>query len=390
MKRRLLSLLFLVAAGVISLVSVALAEDPIPLTEPLHAYYTYGQLSGATNEQALRSSAAATTIPMWSYSVHASRDGSTRTGVMVGRSPFFHGARTTNIPTFIVPVKVHMPDGGVFDPGVADATCLSSKVPTTVYQNSPLFQTSDYFMDGSDMGTAQYIDAYQRANFFLENVSATGDRYHTVLSPVTVLAEQTFNVPANKGGTFTTGGCGNLGIMDVATFDAFVQGTLIPFVTAHGGGPTSFPIIHLYNVVMAAPFVPGTANNCCILGFHNAFGFPAQTYSIGDMDSTGAFSGVKDIAAPSHEIGEWMDDPLGNNFVPLWGHIGQQSGCQNNLENGDPLSGTLFPAVTLSSFTYHMQELAFFSWFMGTPSTGVDSDFSNNETFEADAGAICF
>jgi hypothetical protein len=393
MKRTVISLFFL-AAGLVTLTTSAAAQNvkPTPLTQPVHAYYAYGQLSGVTTEQALRNSAGATTIPLWSYSVASTRDSSTRAGVMVGRSPFFHGARTTNVPIFIVPLKVHLPDGGVFDPGVADATCLSSKVPTTVFQNSPLFQqVTDYFMNGTDVGAAQYIDAFQRANFFNENVSVTGGRYHTVLSPVTVLAEQTFTVPAGKGGTFTNGGCGMLGVVDISTFDAFVQGTLVPFVAAHGGGPTSLPYIHLYNVVMANPFVagPGGPGPCCILGYHSSFSSPVQTYSVGDMDSTGGFGGTSDISAPSHELGEWMDDPLGTNPTPLWGHIGQVSGCQNNLEVGDPLSGTLFPSVTLSSFTYHMQELAFFSWFYGTPSTGADSDFSNNETFEADAGGVC-
>jgi hypothetical protein len=385
MKRPAISLLFFLAAGLVSLATPVAAQQAIPITEPLHGYYTYGQLRGVTTEEAIRSGSASTSIPMWAYSVTASRDGSTRTGVMVGRSPFFHGARTTNIPAFIVPLKVHLPDGGVFDPSVADPTCLSSKVPTTVFGNSPLFQATDFIMDGTDMGTTQYIDAFQRANFFSEVVSATGTRYHTALS-TTTLAEQTFNVPTNKGGTFSAGHCGNLGIMDLATFDSFVQGTLVPFVAAHGGGPTSLPIILLYNVVIANPFVPTTSANCCILGYHQAFGSPVQTYSVGDFDSqNGTFAGTSDISAPSHEIGEWMNDPLGTNFVPLWGNIGQVSGCQNNLEVGDPLSGTLFPSVTLSGFTYHVQELAFFSWFMGGPSIGLDGDFSNNDAFTTEA-----
>jgi len=385
MKRIVWSLLFLLAAVLITLRSLALAQNATPLTQPLHGYYTYGQLKGVTTQEALSGAAAATTIPMWSYAFTASRDGSVRTGVMVGRSPFFHGARTTAIPAFIVPVKVHMPDGGVFDPSVTDSTCLGGKVPATVFQNSPLFQTTDFMMNGTDMGTAQYIDAFQRANFFTKNASVTGNRFHTMLT-TTTLAEQTFTVPSGKGGSFSVGGCEHLGIMDLATFDAFVQGTLVPFVAAHGGGPTSLPIILLYNVVIAAPFVTGTTDNCCILGYHSVFSTPAvQTYSVGEFDSVGVFSNVSDVAAPSHEIGEWMNDPLGNNFVPLWGNIGQVSGCQNNLEVGDPLSGTLFPSVTLNSFTYHMQELAFFSWFMGTPSLGVGGDFSNNGTFKGDA-----
>jgi hypothetical protein len=85
-----------------------------------------------------------------------------------------------------------------------------------------------------------------------------------------------------------------------------------------------------------------------------------------------------------------MDDPFGNNPVPAWGHIGQQPGCQGNLEVGDPLTGTNIPDVTMpNGFSYHLQELVFFSWFYGAPSTAVNGWFSDNNTFTSDAGPPC-
>jgi hypothetical protein len=90
----------------------------------------------------------------------------------------------------------------------------------------------------------------------------------------------------------------------------------------------------------------------------------------------------------THEIGEWMDDPLVdgvNNNTKPWGHIGQVTGCQANLEVGDPLSGTLQP-TSLGGTTWHPQELAFFSWFYHqNPSLGVNGWFSSNGTFTRDA-----
>jgi hypothetical protein len=125
------------------------------------------------------------------------------------------------------------------------------------------------------------------------------------------------------------------------------------------------------------------------LGYHGSQGSPVQTFSVSDYESTGLFAPGEDISALSHEIGEWMDDPLGNNGVPAWGHIGQQSGTQCNLEVGDPLSGTQFPSVSLGGMTYHPQELAMFSWFMGAPSIATATDdFSNNDTFTTDAGTV--
>jgi hypothetical protein len=385
MKRTVLSLLFFVAAG-LTAVSPVRAQAPLPFAQPVHPYYAYGALEGATSDEAVSASIAATTVPMGPYTVVSTRGGGTFQGVVVGRSPFFHGNRTTNVPTFIVPVKIHMPDGGVFDPSVTDSTCLGGKVPTTVTQNSPIFQSAPFTMNGENEGTTQYIDAFQRAEFS-QLVSATG-RYHLKLSPVTTLSEQTFNVPANEGGTFTIGGCENLGIMDITTWDNFVQGTLIPFVAAHGGGTTSFPLFLLYNVGMSQ-FKSGAPQFCCILGYHSSFmpGGNVQTYGVGDFDSQAKFQGTADISALSHEVGEWANDPTGNNETPLWGNIGQVSGCQNNLEVGDPLSGTLFPTVALNSFNYHPQELAFFSWFFASPSLGSGGDFSNHGAFVTDAPA---
>ena len=392
MKRTLLSLLFFLAAGLGTLTSTALAQDGIPLNQPLHGYYTYGQLQGVTTEEAIRGAAAATTIPLGPYTVTSSRDDNTYSGVLVGRSPFFHGARTTTIPAFIVPIKIKTSDGHVFDPSVADSTCLSSKVPLTVFQNSPLFKSVAFTMNGVSVGTTQYADAFERAEFW-QSVSVTGNRFHTMLSSSpTILPEQTLTLTASQSDDFAGGFCsGHLGIIDFNTFDSFVQNTIVPLVTSNGGGPTSFPMILLYNVVIDPSFDQNNPlNGCCILGYHKEFSNPVQTYGIMDFDTTGAFnqpgSTTADISVSSHEINEWVNDPLGNNPTPSWGNIGQVGGCQPNFEVGDPLSGTLIPNVTLNSFTYHMQELAFFSWFYGAPSIGTgSSDFSNNGTFKGDA-----
>jgi hypothetical protein len=129
---------------------------------------------------------------------------------------------------------------------------------------------------------------------------------------------------------------------------------------------------------------PPLVNQCCILGFHGAAGSPVQTYSPMDWDTSGLFSGTGDGSVSSHEIGEWMDDPLGTNATPAWGNVGQVSGCQTNLEVGDPLSGKLMPAYTLGGKAFHMQELGFFSWYFnkaGVASTGTGGKFSSNGTF---------
>jgi hypothetical protein len=89
-------------------------------------------------------------------------------------------------------------------------------------------------------------------------------------------------------------------------------------------------------------------------------------------------------------MGELVNDPYGDNQVPPWGHAGQQPGCQENLEVGDPLTGTPMPPVTMpNGYTYDLQELVFFSWFFGGQSIGVNGWYSNNGTFLTDAGPDC-
>jgi len=347
---------------------------------------------GVSSGMAASAQAASTTIPLWDYSVVSPVDGNTYSGQMVGRSPFFHGARTTNVPTVVVPLIFNMPDGGVFDPTV-NHTCAPAGVPLTLLQQSPILNPFDFKWGGTDIGSGQYIDDFQRANFW-SNVSLTGTRYHTTLGPVTTTAPITINVPSGDGTTYnaaTYGGCGKIGVINYNWFVPYVEGTIIPSTLAGVAKPTNFPLLLMYNVVEAI----GSANingNCCVLGFHDAIGTPMQTFTPFDFDTSGIFGGaVSDTSVLAHEVGEWMDDPDGSNPTPAWGHTGQVSGCQNNLEVGDPLSGSLLPAVTMpNGVGYHLQELAFFSWFFRqNPSLGIDGWYSNNDTFKSGAGSVC-
>ena len=413
MKRTVWSLLLFVAVGVVTLALHAFAQDTSQMPQPpLNGYYTYGKLKGVTIDEAMRGAAAATSVPMWGYSTVASRDSNSYSGVMIGRSPFFHGARTTNIPVVIIPVKFTMTDAdkgaSVFDPTATDATCSPHGSALTVFQASPILVASNFtmpFSGGVNVGSGQYIDEFQRANFW-SNLSPTGNRYHTTLSPVTVAPTQSVTVPTGHGkgylaSDFGGGFCGSLGGLDGSWWDPviFVGGsggeaqTLITNLTTAGTiKPTQFPIFLFYNVIMNATGESACGSGCA-LGYHNSENFPTQTYGVADWDTTKLFTGgggtTGNSSVMSHEVGEWMDDPLGTNPVPSFGHIGQVSGCQNNLEVGDALSGTVVPPVTLSGMAYDLQELAFFSWFYGAPSIAVDSTFSNNGTFSSDAGAIC-
>ena len=357
---------------------------------PFKRMFTHGRLkdADARMEEILGLSATATTLPFWNYSVVDPVDTNTYKGVMVGRSPFFHGHRATSTRVILIPVKLTFMNGGLtFDPTTNDGCSPLGTTPVmSLVQNSPIFQNSPYTMNGVNVGTTQYVDAFERANFWSD---VSGTPYQTLLGSVTTLSAVSVTVPTASGST-AAGLCGNYGVIDINWWDPALNGgtgdgeagVILASVAAQGVGPTVLPIFVFDSVFMYI----GTTANCCILGYHNAFftgggAGPVQTYSVVSWDDSLVFDG--DISVTSHEVAEWMDDPLGTNPTPLWGMIGQVTGCQNNLEVGDPLSGTLFTPVTLAGFAYNPQELAFFSWFYGqSPSLGAGGDYSNNISFK--------
>ncbi len=376
---------------------------------PLHGYFRAlplhgsGNLSGASSAAEL-AAAAVSSVPLWNYTQIASRDRKTYKGMMVGRSPFFHGARTTNINAILVPVKITFKSGGmVFDPDQTDATCLpnGTVTATSLTQGSPILMRANFRMNGVDEEDTQYFDAFQRANFF-DAVNPTGDSYHTLLN-LTDTVSATVSIAASSGKVFSAdslGSCAPVGVMNVNTFQNIVEKTLIPGLAAQGVGPTNVPIFLLYNVVMSeGPPKGNPPTNCCILGYHSAVQKSSriQLYAVADYDSSQAFEGSPpsglNSAILSHEIAELHDDPLGTNATPAWGNgVGQlpPGVCQKNLEVADPLSGTFLPEVTMpNGITYDLQELAFYSWFFGAPSIGAGGLFSDNGSFTTDAGAIC-
>ena len=353
---------------------------------------------------------AISSLATFSYTVTSSRDGNTYTGAMVGQNPFGSGFAPTTITTPVIPliittnaVATSVNNAGfittkkgvtTFNPTIADTSCLSAPndVPVTLFQQSPIFQSAKFKFGHTLVGATQYVDAFQRGNFWQ---SVGGTNYHTLLNPVlfnpisinVASADDGLSLPPSAlGGT----GCGPLGILTFSGLKSLITGTIIPQLQAQGVDTSQFPVFLLYNVVMSGSKATDL-NQCCVLGFHGATGTPVQTYSPIDFDTTGLFGpGIHDTSIAGHEVGEWMDDPFGNNPVPAWGHVGQQGGCQGNLEVGDPLTGNNVPTVQgANGFAYHLQELAFFSWFYGAPSIAVNDWFSDNNTFNTDAGPVC-
>ncbi len=368
------------------------------------------QMFTAAASLATQGSSTSATLPLWFYNVTSARDHNGYFGIMVGNDPF-HGGGRAEVSTYIVPLIIKTNTVGVaynaltgaittapgvttFDPTSPDDACLSAPndVATTLFRESPIFDNASFSFGGEHVGHTQYLDAFQRANFW--NVLADRSNYHVLLSPIQTLAPVTINVPSPFGTTRPLAStaktpCGPQGIVDINWLDFYLSAVVLPSLAQQGVNSGSLPVFQLYNVVEASPVT--NLFTCCILGYHGANGPPIQTYAVADFDTARFYgAGLQDTGILSHEIGEWMNDPFGFNPTPLWGHTGQVGGCQNNLEVGDPLTQFLAPSIKMpNGFTYHLQEMAFYSWFLGGPSTGIHGWYSNNASFTRDAGPPC-
>jgi hypothetical protein len=357
-----------------ALPAAASAGPHIGKIRPGHALYDVGVHARITAAQAR----AGTTVPEYTASVKVGTK--TFTYKIVGKNPAIKVTNpSTTVKAEIVPLIMKFSNGDTWNPTKADS-CDSGASPLARTQNSPIVKTQAWKFGATSIGTAQYVDAFQRAEFWkFAKPTGINPGFHVKLS-FTTLPAVTVNVPNADAAEGTTG-CGNglLGAAEINWLDNHLQTVVIPSLASKGVGTTTFPVFLLHNFV---EYVNTTAN-CCVLGYHNTFNTSAgaQTYGLAMYDNSGDFTGSKDISALSHEVGEWQNDPNTVNPTPSWGNIGQVSGCQANLEVGDPLSGTVF-ADSLNGFTYHPQEMAFFSWFYHqSPSLGVNGWYSNKGTF---------
>jgi hypothetical protein len=337
----------------------------------------------------------------FSVTASAALGSGTYTGTILGRSPLNRGKTTTTIPTQLIPLVITINDGTrtiTYDPTAPD-TCVPGNLTTvSVVTGSPVFTNNPWTMNGVAIGNTQYIDAFQRAQFWSQ---VQGTPYHLVLNQ-SVLGEQALSFSPGNGTNYlgtVNGFCGNIGVVNTTALDNLIQ-ALITGPLASMVNTGTFPVFLTKNVVSNPAGV--TANPpCCVLGYHSSLFVVSnlQIYSIFSIDSTGVFGGGY-TGTLSHEMAEAVNDPdtfvPGINLTPSWGNIGQVQGmCQANLEVGDPLSPGNppndptkdFVVVGGNGLTYDVQELAYYSWFFGATPLGVGAGglYSNNGTFHLSA-----
>ena len=305
---------------------------------------------------------------MSTYSIVATKDNKTYTGTMVGTSPFGPMSGSV-IDAVVVPLIVKL-GSNTFDPTLPDP-CDSYVPAMTRFKQSPLTQNvPNLAFNGINVGSTQYINGFRRAEFWGALPGGTKNAAYQNTINFTYANAVTYSTTA-KYAIVTGPFCGGqMGLISNTQLAYDMKNTILPALTSAG-------------VVSSSKFVmkyDPASTTCCILGYHGAVGTPVQTYAVADWDTTSSFTKTvagktfltaADASVASHEIAEWMDDPLVTNQTPPWGHAGQVPAgtCQTNWEAGDPLSGPLMPAITMSGYPYHMQELAYFSFFFNSSST---------------------
>jgi hypothetical protein len=293
---------------------------------------------------------------------------------MVGADPSIAGSGETDVPVVIIPLRLNFASTGD-SIGPSDTACVDAIPVLNRVVNSPLFTNVTWIEGGINVGVTQFTDGFQRANFW-NYVTTINPGYSVRLAPIAVTPEAILNVPANQG-TDTTGVCGGhpIGGVNISYIDAAVR-TLISNLNIP---PTTFTLVVTYNAVELL------GGGGLFVGYHTAVSNPngTWTYAVGSYtDPTILGLAVNDITVLSHELGEWMDDPFGNNMVPQWGNVGQVQGCQNTLEVGDPLSGRNSIVFMADGTTYMVQDLAFLVWFARqNPSLAVNGWYTTRAIY---------
>jgi hypothetical protein len=224
----------------------------------------------------------AASLPSWNGSF--TYGGTNYTYNMVGSAPSTN--TSTTITTYIIPVKIVITSRSgtktTFDP--SHVLSNGNSVTTNTVQ-SPIFDsTTTYTQGGVDVGTTQYIDAFQRANFW--GTVKTDTNSHLLLS-VSVLAEQTLSPSKTYGKTGSPFGF-TAGEVDINWFDAQLPG----LISKLGIQPNTFPIFLTYDVYLTE------SGQCCIGGYHSSEGSVSNPQSYAEatyVDHPGAFS--QDVSA---------------------------------------------------------------------------------------------
>jgi hypothetical protein len=339
------------------LAGVALAQDDAQtkpramyLAIPPHSYYPVVPSSDQ--------------LTQWTYKY--TYNGQKYNPVIIGTDATSTNKSTTT-PVVIIPIKLVFGKSNgnhTYDPNKDKFP--GTKLTVTQYiAQSPLFVPINFTRDGTNLGTTQYEDAYERGSFW--KYVKKNKKYHVLLGTPTILPEQTVKVAPGDGSIQQNPfGSGKVGFWsNINSVDALLQTYMNKLKQIK---PNVLPLFLVYDTYIAC------GQGCAIGGYHSANAGPpgGQTYSFSTTIDPGAFA--SSTGALSHEFGEWLLDPFTNNGSPC-----------GIMENGDPLETEpnygLYPFTGNNGAAYSMQDLVFVNYFGAPRNTSLKSWFTfQNET----------
>ena len=299
-------------------------------------HMAFNKLSASTNAATHKQDPRIVSVPNFTRSF--TFGGQTFPFTMVGQDP--GKGQTTNLPTQYVPMSFFF-DEFVDQNGnniVIDTTVITDEIV-----HSPLFDSAPFAN-----GFTQYEDAQMRAEFFplFRNKSNNGnDGFHVVFDHPQTLIPVQIEVPVGSSEVFVDSNGTFFALIDFN----FIVSQLNTLLQTEPVTVNAVPIFLTRNAVYGE-FSNGQAVSCCIGGFHTAFEASqvnnkifVQTFAFStslDSDVSAALFGnpvlFADIFPLSHELGELLNDPFGNNATPNYQLPGLPPGsCQSNLEVGD-------------------------------------------------------
>lgn len=316
----------LAGAGIASLATIAYAE---PAPRPMFA------VQPVKRPGPQRATTLPTWVFSWTYNSH------NYNATFVGTNP--SGGASTTVPVELIPVILKW-QSTKENPNATWASAKAS--PTKLTAASPIFDaTTDYTQGGTDLGATQYIDAFQRAALW--GTVSSNQGYHVLLGKPTIEKPLKLTVPKSSGKLGTPFGTQVLEV-DINWFDNAIQSTIAKYPS------NSLPIFITSNTYLTS------GGGCCIGGYHSYTGTQAYSHFT-FIKATGTFA--EDVAALSHEVGEWIDDPLINNSVACG--IYETGDPLEGGQSGHPYGTWVYP---LNGFTYHLQDLVLPPYF-GAPTT---------------------
>jgi hypothetical protein len=294
------------------------------------------------------------TLTSWSGTIE--HEGYTFPFTMLGTDPK-KGSATTVIQVYVVPVKIVLPDGSVWDPATVPVMNRKNAIDGTI--KSPIFGKTTWRNAGVNLGNTQYTDAFQRGSFWRDLGDDDRD-YHVLFQPV-VQPEVEWDVPANLGaqtpGAFNGG---NLADVDIFWFDAQQK----DYITNFGVPSNVLPFFLTYNTCEGQ--FDGIELSPCFAGAYHNTTLSNQPYLNAPWEGV-----APDVLILSHELGETLGDPFTNNQSPCF--------FDTNMEVGDPVEA-FTTSLPFAGRTYTVEDLVFFDWF--TANYPPQHSVNNGYTFQ--------